>query len=156
MLMVALYAGLLVFGVLVVLAQRERRRGHPPQADLLHSITVMGQHLPPTVIAFLQAGRKVDAVRALRDETGLELRDAYEMIEKLGSGRARAGEDLLTAQARIERALSQWRQDSGLADLIRAERWQEARRYLREVYELDAHDSALVIDRLALRLNGQS
>ena len=39
--------------------------------------------LPPEIVAFVREGRKIDAIKALRERTGLGLKEAKDLIDAL-------------------------------------------------------------------------
>lgn len=81
-------------------AQATSAYGTPPQAEQQYSpvadagtsiqgIPLSGEYVPsPTVSALIRSGRKIEAIKAIREETGLGLKDAKDLQERIeASGR---------------------------------------------------------------------
>ena len=64
----------LILGILVI------RRGDET-VSMPTGATSTGE--PPSVEGFLRAGRKIDAIKLYREETGLGLKEAKDAIDKL-------------------------------------------------------------------------
>ena len=54
--------------------------------------------LPATVVAALQGGNKIEAIRLLREATGLGLKEAKDVIDASSNSRGRVGEELSPGQ----------------------------------------------------------
>ena len=81
-------------------AQTTSAYGTPPAATSQHNpvsdagmsiqgLPLSGEYVPsPTVSALIRSGRKIEAIKAIREETGLGLKDAKDLQERIeASGR---------------------------------------------------------------------
>jgi len=56
-------------------------RGKPAPHAPTFSAASMGQSLPPDVVDALQKGQKIEAIRIMREQTGLGLKEAKDSVE---------------------------------------------------------------------------
>jgi ribosomal protein L7/L12 len=56
-------------------------RGKPAPHAPTFSAASMGQSLPPDVVDALQKGQKIEAIRLMREQTGLGLKEAKDAVE---------------------------------------------------------------------------
>ena len=70
--------GIVVFVILARFAGRDERVSMPRET------VEVGD--PRSIAALIEAGRKIDAIKLLRQETGLGLKEAKEEVERLARG----------------------------------------------------------------------
>jgi len=62
-------------------ALEAQARGKPAPHAPTFSSASMGQSLPPDVVDALQKGQKIEAIRLMREQTGLGLKEAKEAVD---------------------------------------------------------------------------
>lgn len=111
--------------------------GVAPQAD--RSLETPGILEGPDVTALLQAGRKLDAIRVYREQTGTNLKDATQTIKDL--------------EHRLDRAdPSEIEHDQDAATLLRAGRKIDAIRVYREQHGISLKDATAAITQMEKEL----
>jgi hypothetical protein len=115
-------AGLLGLGILIRWSATAANR-HPPPSLPVQPIRVPGAAMD-TIRSYLQQGRKINAIKELRQATGLGLREAKEAVEAIEAGREVPYLDLresggsLAARARRHKAAGDF---SAAVVLVKAE-----------------------------------
>lgn len=74
--------------IAAAMVAEEKNKGGMPSGDIYYS---PGGGLPSDVMALVREGKKIEAIKLLRDQTGLGLKEAKDKIDAVDGSRGKGG-----------------------------------------------------------------